>query len=84
MLKASVKNVAKKAVQVTTVKVGQKVGEMVGEKGADKIQQMLRKRPSQDAEKKLQKMLQNLVPKKLYQRTLCILFASFHFASCAD
>ena len=64
VFKAGVKNVAKKAAQVTTEKVGQKVGEMVVEKGADKIQQILRKRPSQDAEKKLQKILQNRVPPK--------------------
>ena len=72
VFKAGVKNVAKKGAQVTTEKVGQKVGEMVVEKGADKIQQILLKRSSQDAEKKLQKILQNRVPKKkLYQRTLC-------------
>ena len=64
VFKAGVKNVAKKGAQVTTEKVRQKVGEMVVEKGADKIQQILRKRSSQDAEKKLQKILQNLVPKK--------------------
>ena len=54
----------KKAAQVTTEKVTQKVGEMVVEKGAEKIQQILRKRSSQDAKKKLQKILQNQVPKK--------------------
>ena len=64
VFKAGVKTVAKKAAQVTTEKVGQNVGEMVVEKGADKIQQILRKRPSQDAEKKLQKILQNRVPQK--------------------
>ena len=64
VFKAGVKNVAKKAAQVTTEKVGQKNGEMVVEKGADKIQQILRKRSSQDAEKKLQKILQNRVPPK--------------------
>ena len=63
VFKAGVKNVAKKAAQVTT-KVGQKVVEMVVEKGADKIQQILRKRSSQDAETKLQKILQNRVPKE--------------------
>ena len=44
--------------------MGQKVGEMVVEKGADKIQQILRKRSSQDAETKVQKILQNRVPKE--------------------
>jgi len=38
---AGVKNVAKKAAQVTTEKVGQKIGGMVVEKSADKIQQIL-------------------------------------------
>ena len=64
MFKAGVKNVAKRAAQVTTEKVGQKVGETVAEKGTDKIQQILRKRPSQDLEKKLQKILLNRVPEK--------------------
>ena len=68
VFKAGVKNVAKKAAQVTTEKMGQKVREMVVEKGADKIQQILRKRPSQDAEKKLQKISQNRVPKKTVSR----------------
>jgi len=64
VFKAGVKNVAKTAAQVTTEKVGQKVGEMVVEKGADKIQQILLKRSSQDAETKVQKILQNRVPKE--------------------
>ena len=70
VFKAGVKNVAKKAAQVTTEKVGQNIGEMVAEKGADKIPHILRKCPSQDAEKKLQKILDTKCQKKLYQRTL--------------
>lgn len=68
VLKTGGKNVAKKAAEVTTEKVGQKVGEMVTEKGAAEIQQVLRKRenaaPSQDAKKKLHKILQNQLPRK--------------------
>ena len=69
--KGTAKNVLKTAVdkgaKTVAEKAGQKVGEVAVEKGSKRIQEILRKRKvSQDAKKKLEKILQNQVPEKPY------------------
>jgi len=67
--KGTAKNVLKtaadKAAKTVAEKAGQKVGEIAVEEGSKRIQEILRKRKvSQDAKKKLEKILQNQVPEK--------------------
>ena len=67
--KGTAKNVLKTAAdeaeKTVAEKAGQKVGEIAVEKGSKRIQEILRKRKvSQDAKKKLEKILQNQVPEK--------------------